>query len=439
MSYFEMTRREALKAAGAAGFALATANAFRAAAQDEFPEPTAYTPAGPQVEKLVLWTRSSPDSSPNEFSALQAVAAKYTEYTGSAVELVTVPDGDFRTRLSLAAPGGDGPDIFGPVAHDWIGELALQGIAQSFEDGDLVGMEDIPQSTLDAVTYDGKVYGYPVFSESLVLFHNKAIIDAAPETWDDLVAKATEATDGDQFGFGFQIVEPYYVGAFLHGFGGYIFKNNDGVLDYEDIGLNSEGGVESVKFLRDMFYNQQPPIPEDVLDQPNAGGFLDGIEDAGLLGMRINGPWREPGLRDAGVDFGVAKMPTLPNGTPLQPFSGIQVMNINAFGEQVDAAKDLVNFFGSPEAVGLMIEGFNKPPVHMSMRDAAVEISPNLAVVMDQVVDAVPMPNIPQMAQVWTPWGDAVLGAITGNVSDEEVQSMLDTAVEQIKANIAAN
>ncbi|MCA9832837.1 MAG: extracellular solute-binding protein [Thermomicrobiales bacterium] len=443
-----VSRRTALKYAGALGVAAGAAAQLRAAsAQDatpeatavEYPAPTAYTPAGPQVEKLVLWTRSSPDSSPNEFNALQEVAAKYTEYTGTAVELVTVPDGDFRSRLSLAAPGGDGPDIFGPVAHDWIGEVALQGIAAPFTTDDLVGFEDIPQSTIDAVTYNGQMYGYPLMSESLILFHNNDIVAEAPATWDDLVTKATEATHDDVYGFGFQAVEPYYLGAFFHGFGSYIFKNNDGTLDYDDIGLNNEGGVEAAKFVRDMVANQVPPIPEDVLDQPNAGGFLDGIEDAGLLGMRINGPWREPGLQTAGVNYGVAKLPTLPNGNPLQPFSGIQVMEMNAFGEQQDAAKDLINYFGSSEAVAILVAGFNKPPVHMSLRDAAVEVNPNLAVVMDQVVDAVPMPNIPQMAQVWTPWGDAVLGIVSGNVSDDEVQSMLDTAVEQIKANIAAN
>jgi maltose-binding protein MalE len=65
-----------------------------------------------------------------------------------------------------------------------------------------------------------------------------------------------------------------------------------------------------------------------------------------------------------------------------------------------------------------------------------MEINPNLVQYMEAAEKAVPMPNIPQMGQVWTPWGDAMVGIITNNVSDEEVQSLLDTAVEQIKANI---
>lgn len=441
-----MTRRDALRKAAALGAGAAAAGTIgRAVAQDASPSASpaavasSYEPQGPQVEKLVLWTRSSPDSSVNEWNALTAATQRYTELVGSPVELVTVPDADFRTRLSLAAPEGDGPDVFGPVAHDWIGEVALQGIAMPWSPDDIVGFDDIPESVVNAATYEGQVYGYPVFSESLVLFRNTDIIANAPSTWDELVQMATDATTGDQWGFAFEILQQYYQGAFFHGFGSYIFKNNDGTLDYNDIGLNNEGGVEAAKFLRDMFNNQTPPMPEDILDQANASAFLDGVEEAGQLGMRINGPWREPALRDAGVNFAVSPLPTLPNGNPLQPFSGVQVFEVNAYGEQLDASMDLVNFLGSNEGVSLMIEGFNKPPVRNSLREKAIEVNPNLAAVMDQVEVAVPMPNIPQMAQVWQPWGDAMIGIVTNNVSDEDVQALLDTAVEQIKANIEQN
>ena len=438
----KMSRRSALRRAAALGASAAVFGALggSAMAQDASPEASAavesYEPQGPQVDELVMWTRSSVDTSPNEWKALEDATGRYTELIGTKVKLVTVPDDDFRSKLSQAAPGGDGPDVFGPVAHDWIGEVALQQIAMPWEDGEIVGFDDIPQSAVDAVMYDGKVYGYPVFSETLALFYNKAIISEAPETWDDLVAKATEATTGDQYGFAFQLVEQYYQGAFFHAYGSYIFKNNDGTLDFDDIGLNNEGGVEAAKALRDMYANQEPPMPEAILDQPNAGTFLDGLEEAGDLGMRINGPWHEPALRTAGIDYGVAPLPTAPNGEPLQPFAGIQVFEVNAYSEQIDAAKDLVNFLGSAEGVSLMIEGFNKAPVRSSLRDKAIEINENLGQYMDAAEVAVPMPNIPQMAQVWTPWGDAMLGIITNNVSDEEVQSLLDTAVEQIKANI---
>jgi arabinogalactan oligomer / maltooligosaccharide transport system substrate-binding protein len=441
-----LTRRDALRKAAVLGAAASAAGAFSASAQDATPDASpatdvasSYEPQGPQVEELVLWTRSSPDTLAPEWNALVAATQRYTELVGTPVELVTVPDADFRTRLSLAAPEGDGPDVLGLIAHDWIGELALQGILLPLSEDQFHGREDIPDSVLSALQYEGETYAYPLFAESLVLFYNKDIIPEPPTTWDELVQMATEATAGDQWGFAFEILGPYYQGAFFHAFGSYVFKDNEGTLDLNDIGLNNEGGVEAAKFLRDMFNQQTPPMPEDLLDQVNAGGFLDGVEEAGLLGMRISGPWRIPALTEAGINYGVAPLPTAPNGEPLQPFSGVQVFGANAYGEQTDAAVDLVNFLGSSEGVSLLIEGINRPPARDSLRETAIEINPEFAAIMDQVEVAVPMPNIPQMAQVWTPWTDAMVGIIQNNLPDEDVQALLDTAVEQIRANIEQN
>lgn len=439
-----LSRRDALRKLTLLGAGAAAGMGARVGAQDASPAAggataTQYEPQGPQVENLVFWTRSSPDSSVNEWNALIAATERYTEYTGSPVQLVTVPDADFRTRLSLAAPEGDGPDVFGPIAHDWIGEFALQGISTPLQPDEYVGFEDIAQPSIDAATFDEAVHGYPLFGESLAFFYNMDIVPEPPATWDELVSMATELTEGDQWGFAFQLMEPYYQGAFFHAFGGYVFGGEDGSLDMNDVGLNNEGSVEAAKFLRDMFNQQQPPLPEDVLDITNASGFLDGLEEAGLLAMRINGPWREPALRDAGINFGVAKLPTLPNGEPLKPFSGVQVMAMNAFGNQQDAARDLMMFLGSPEGVSLMIEGFNKAPVHASLTEDAVSFNPNLQIYMEQIEVAVPMPNIPQMSGVWDPWTDATTGIIQGDLPDEDVQALLDAAVDQIRANIEQN
>lgn len=440
LSRRDAVRKVALLGAGAAAVGMTG----KVAGQDASPAAGAsgagdYEPQGPQVENLTLWTRPSPDNDAHEWEALVAATERYTELVGTPVQLVTVPDADFRTRLSLAAPEGDGPDIFGPVAHDWIAEVAIQGIAMPWDEADINGIEDLPESVIGAVTYEDQIYGFPIWSESLALFYDKAIIPEPPATWDELVQMATDATDGDQWGFGFEMLAPYYQGAFFHASGSYVFKDNDGTLDYNDIGLNNEGGVEAAKFLRDMFNQQQPPMPEDLLDQTNAGAFLDGLQEQGLLGMRITGPWRGGPLTDAGIDFGVATLPTAPNGEPLQPFSGIQVFEVNAYGEQIDAAKDLVRFLCSTEGVSIMLPTFNKPPVRSSMREEALEVNPNFAVFMEQVELAVPMPNIPQMAQVWTPWTDAMVGIIQQDVSDEDVQALLDAAVDQIKANIEQN
>jgi arabinogalactan oligomer / maltooligosaccharide transport system substrate-binding protein len=265
------------------------------------------------------------------------------------------------------------------------------------------------------------------------------MVPEAPATWDDLVAAATELTSGDVYGFGFPILEQYHVGGFFMGFGGYIFKYADGAFDTEDIGLNNEGSVEAAKFLRDAYNNQTPPIPEVAIDRTNMHGVQDGMMEQGQLAMTINGPWREAPLTQAGVNYGVAKLPSLPNGNPMKPFLGVQAMLASAYSEKQEAALDFLNFITQTASAEELFKAFIKLPVRTSaLETEAVAANPNMAIWAEQAADAEPMPNIAAMSNVWTPWGDALDGIIPPNASDEDVQSLLDGAVEAIKEAIAA-
>ena len=453
----KVNRRTALRRAAGLGLSagafttMLAARATAVGAQEATPSPFAspganpaaspaaavpYEPQGPAVERLVFWTRASQDTGPAEWNALVAVTQAYTQAIGSQVELVTVPDPDFRSRLSLAAPSGEGPDVLGPIAHDWIGELAIQRIALPLAQDQIANVSDFTEATLRLVSVDGQIYAIPLFTEALALVHNTDLVPQAPATWEELVSTATQITNGEVYGFGFPLLEQYYEGPFFFGFGSYIFPYENGEFNTEDIGLNNEGAVQAATFLRDMFHQQQPPMPEAVIDRANMGPVIDGMFEAGQLGMTIAGPWREPTLTAAGIPYGVATLPTLPNGQPMTPFLGIQAVSANAYGQQIEASLDFINFMGSANGIQLMIEGLNRAPARQSAVPAAIAINPTLETWAAQAASANPMPNIPAMGQVWTPWGDTMDAIIPNNLPDEEVKPLLDQMVETIQANI---
>jgi len=434
-----MNRREIVRwGAGLGLSAPAIAGLLKFAPSVSAQEGTAVA-SGPQVDKLVFWTRSTPDAPNNtEWANLTNVAAAYTAQTGTEIEMVTVPDADFRARLSISAPAGEGPDVLGPIAHDWVGEIALQEIALEVPDSVITDKADYLPASLALSSYNGKLYGLPLFAESVALIYNKDMVPDAPTTWDDLVATATELTSGDVYGFGFPIMEQYHVGGFFMGFGSYIFKYENGAFNTDDIGLNNEGGVEAAKFLRDMYNNQTPPLPEVAIDRTNMHGVQEGMMESGQLAMTINGPWREAPLTAAGINYGVAKLPSLPNGNPMKPFLGVQAMLASAYSEKQEAALDFLNFITQTSSVGELFKAFIKLPVRTTALDTEeVKANPNMAIWGEQAADAEPMPNIAAMSNVWTPWGDALDGIIPENASDEEVKALLDGAVENIKAAIA--
>ncbi|MBA2754634.1 MAG: maltose ABC transporter substrate-binding protein [Chloroflexia bacterium] len=401
--------------------------------------PGGNTPMGPQVDGLVFWTRASPEDAgrPNTFTQLRARADAYTAAVGTPIEIVTVPDADFRPRMSTAAPGGEGPDAFGPVAHDWIGEFALQQIALEMPDGAIESIEDFLPVTLALSSVDGPLYAAPLFAESVALIYNRDLVETPPATWDELVTMSQALTSGEVYGFGFPLLEQYHEGGFFMGFGSYIFKYENGVFNTEDIGLNTPEGVEAAKFIRDMYHMQMPPMPDVVIDRANMHGVIEGMMESGQVAMTINGPWRENPLTAAGINYGVSVLPTLPNGEPMRPFIGVQGMLVSAFSENQEAALDFVNFMtGTDSSVALFASEQKVPARASALQSETVAADETIPAWAAQIQLGQPMPNIAAMGQVWTPWGAAMDAIVPPNASDEEVQQYLDDAVVQIQTAI---
>lgn len=434
------SRRDLFKQAGVAGAAAVVAGSSRASAasaQDATPAapvaaPGGNTPAGPMVDELIFWTRASPDDvgSPNLFTQIQARAEAYTAATGTQINIQTVPNDDFQPRMSAAAPGGEGPDVFGPVAHDWIGEFAIQEIALPIQAGAIQTPEDFQTVATQLTLVNGQQYAVPLQLESVALIYNRAMVPTPPTTWDELVQMANGLNDGTIYGFGFPLLECYYEGAIFQGFGSYVFAYQDGTFNTADIGLNNAGAVEASKFLRDMFWLDMPDMPDVAIDRANMAPVQEGMMEAGQLGMTISGPWRETPLTAAGIDYAVAVLPTLPNGQPMKPFVGCQAMLVNAYSEKQEAALDFVNFLaGTDSAVALFQADRKVPARNSALQSPDVASNPWVTTWAEQASVGLPMPNIAQMSNVWTPWAGIMDAIIVPNTPDDQIQPFLDELV----------
>ena len=433
-------RRDLLRQAAVAGAAAAVAGGSPsqvAAAQDATPAapvaaPGGNTPVGPMVDQLVFWTRASPDDvgSPNLFTQIKVRADAYTAATGTKIDIQTVPNDDFRPRMSAAAPGGEGPDVFGPVAHDWIGEFAIQEIALPIPAGAIETPEDFQTVATQLTLVNGQQYAVPLQLESVALICNTAMVPTPPTTWDELVQIANGLNDGTIYGFGFPLLECYYEGAIFQGFGSYVFAYQDGTFNTADIGLNNAGALEASKFLRDMFWLDMPDMPDAAIDRANMASVQEGMMEAGQLGMTISGPWRETPLTAAGIPYAVAVLPTLPNGQPMKPFVGCQAMLVNAYSEKQAAALDFVNYLsGTDSAVALFQADRKVPARNSALADPGVAANPWVTTWAQQASVGQPMPNIAQMNNVWTPWAGIMDAIIVPNTPDDQIQGFLDDLV----------
>jgi len=128
----------------------------------------------------------------------------------------------------------------------------------------------------------------------------------------------------------------------------------------------------------------------------------------------ITGPWNSDTLKKSGLSFKVIQMPKIVKRAV--PFLGVNGFMVTKYAttHNVDAAaKDLVtSYMATSAAQGVLAAANSRPPANLN---AAKKVSdPVLAQFSKAGVDGVPMPNIPQMASVWSDLGQAWVKATKG-------------------------
>lgn len=89
-------------------------------------------------------------------------------------------------KFQQSAATGDGPDIF-IWAHDRFGEWAAAGLIAPVEPSAEV-KEGIFDFAWNAVTFDGKTWGYPIAVEAVGLIYNKDLVPTPPATFEEIAA-----------------------------------------------------------------------------------------------------------------------------------------------------------------------------------------------------------------------------------------------------------
>lgn len=119
-------------------------------------------------------------------------------------------------------------------------------------------LDDFYESLWKPVTFDGKVWGVPWATLSLVLFCNKEIfenagINSPPENWDqfvDYAERLTQDTDGDgavdQWGFAYRNIEQLLMVGMSQ-----VFQKDGQLLTEEGFALGSET-IEALGFLQGL-------------------------------------------------------------------------------------------------------------------------------------------------------------------------------------------
>ncbi|MCD6253061.1 MAG: maltose/maltodextrin ABC transporter substrate-binding protein MalE [Thermotogae bacterium] len=370
--------------------------------------------------KLVIWC------SEKQVDILQKLGEEYKAKRGVEVEVQQVDFGSIKPKFQNAAPAGQGADII-VGAHDWVGELAANGLIEPIPQFD--ELNAFYKTAIQAFSYGGKLYGLPYAMEAIALIYNKKYVPEPPQLIEDLIELAEtidEEYEGDVRGFVYDVANFYFSAPFILGYGGYIFKETESGLDVKDIGLANWGAIQGAKLIKRFF-------DEGILQSGDNYGVMDSLFKEDAAAMIINGPWAVKAYRDAGIDYGVTPIPDLDWGVKAKPFVGVQGFMVNAKSPNKLLATDfLTNFVAKKETLYKIYLADPRLPSREDVLEM-VKDDPDVTAFTKSAAAGIPMPNVPEMGPVWGAMGDALSLIINDEQTPEEA---LKGAVEKIKAQI---
>jgi arabinogalactan oligomer/maltooligosaccharide transport system substrate-binding protein len=342
-----------------------------------------------------------------------AVSAFQEKYPDVTFDILFVPDDDLRGKYETAAATGGGPTMtvahadWGPAWYDASLVTDLSGMASSdFQ-------ASINQAALDSVKYKNAIVGLPLGLKGVVLYRNASIISDAPTSFDDLVAKAKAATQGDVVGASLERGFFFSAGD-LHALGGKVMTPEG------DPAFNTPEGV--------AWLNETNRFSEAGPAEYNTDNDVN-LFKAGKAGMIIDGTWN---LNDLAAAIGADNLKVDPWPTNMSGYvqNDNIYLNANATGDNKDATWAFMQFLLAPETQASIAEnntGFIPAANGVTVSDRLRQES------ITAFADGVAFPVIPEMNAYWGPMETA-----QKSVYDEgaDPAAALATAEESINSAI---
>nr|NLD41781.1 sugar ABC transporter substrate-binding protein [Actinomycetales bacterium] len=281
------------------------------------------------------------------------------------VNVELVPWGDYWTRLPLDLQSGDMADIFWTNSSNFA-KFADSGNLLDITEALGDGHDEWTQSVVDLYTRDGSLWGVPQLWDSIALYYNAELteaagVDPANLRWDaenpdadTLLPAATALTldaDGntpadegfnpdnrEQFGFNAQLdLQAIYIDFLAQA--GATFQDDEGMFAFD-----TPEGELAFQYLHDLI-NEHYVAPS-AADTNTNGDITRDLFLQGKLGLFQSGPYNLKTIADnATFEWGIAPMVEGPEGR-ISVVHGVAAVG-NANSENMDATVRVLEWLGS--------------------------------------------------------------------------------------------
>jgi multiple sugar transport system substrate-binding protein len=338
------------------------------------------------------------------------------------------------TESTRAIATGQAPDIISFDNPDFAlfsSRGAMLDITDRVAASSVIKTDSYYAGPLNSVTWEGRLYGLPKYTDTIGLFYNKDLFRKAgldpedpPSTWDELLEAARKLNDP------------------ASGIYGITFSargNEEGTFQFlpwiqmsggDYTKVNGPGAVKALELWKTFL--DERLASQDVLSvgQWDSTGFFNN----GQAAMAISGPWELNRMStDAKFEWGVTLLPTEAEGSQRASALGGFDWGITAQTKHPDEAFRLLEYFYSqehrffPEFSSIPARSdIELPPTGVELKDAA------LVVFQEQLKYAAPRGPHPEWQKISKAIYDAMQAALTGQMSAQAALDQAQATIEGI-------
>ena len=386
--------------------------------------------AGPTEVKVMMW------GSPEELAVWQSVADAFTAKNPGIKISMDVADWDsYWEKLNTLYAANTPPDLFAmdaPLFQDWFSRGALLNL-QPYIDKSAGLLDGLYPVTLQAYQTPDGYFGVPRDCQTIALFYNKDMFDAAKlpypdDTWtlDKLreVAKQLTLKDASgkvtQYGFSTDLwdMELFWSEA-IWAYGGEIIST-----DHTQTLLTEGKARDAWHFIASMMVTDKSMPNPDESAQFGGDPF-----DAGVSAMTTIGHWTVPQYSTRSFKYDVAPFPAGPAGRATSVNSAGFV--IPAKASHPDEAWEFIKYVLSADGQNLTVKlGLAVPAVKAIAESDAYLKQPNFNINQKVFTDAMAYAHMKPVFRGYDQWAAAVgdpLIAVWNGTAD------IDTVLDEIK------
>lgn len=342
-----------------------------------------------------------------------------------------IPFAEFKRQLTVALVGGTPPDcvlVDNPDFAAYIAMGAFEALDDRIADWEY-GKDDFYPGPWASATWEGKQYGIPFETNTLVLFYNVDMFEKAgldpdkpPTTWEELNQYAEKLTKDGVYGLSVCAVASeegtFQWLPFLQQSGGNVFN------------LDSPEAVEALQLWVDWVENGY--VSKEILNMDQWSGVRPQFQNENAA-MMVNGPWCIVPIRNEVPNLNW-RLAVLPGRVKQASAMGGVNIGIVKGAKNADAAWQYIKWLYRPEAIAEFWQKFGTLPLMPEIAESAPywKGDPVYDVLLEQMKYAAPRGPHPKWPEISTAIYTAMQEALTGVKTSEQALADAAKKVEDI-------